>query len=396
MRPLDNPELWNVEMLLCPDRSIRHKDVPRKEARRLLSGALKADDPVAWVLNETAEWDLFSLPPKKNADEDEKDEDTDERFGHGDHWDAVEPDFPPNIGRIIEQILTQGRVIAAYPPFDPDPGYSRLLHYELQLGEMTYTLVEGMHADEDSAGQEVLTMYPAFPQGSVWPCRFDGIDDAYGPYERVVEVMTASGHWLECFCPRFGLRKKPPETGSVYDMTVSALLLRVEPYDSRPFCVTEGPMVDELREELIAEGNLKEANDPNLFVEIDPSEMRYLIPSTCDHADLVGKVLEMEAIKTAKGLRGWRMLVECLPENPFGRDLTVYVFDIALKDGYAPRKGCLIQAKVWLQASIDRKKPKRESSRWQIEWSKSPAWDPEPTPCEPTPSCHEKNPDDLS
>jgi hypothetical protein len=85
-----------------------------------------------------------------------------------------------------------------------------------------------------------------------------------------------------------------------------------------------------------------------------------------DHHQIIGRVMSVTAIKPLPQFQGWRLEIECMPdEAASGWRLPVFVFPPALGSDAPPRKGDLVTGTVWLQGSWISGESTRDMEIWR-------------------------------
>ncbi len=211
----------------------------------------------------------------------------------------------------------------------------------------------------------LISAFPILTKTEEWIVRVDRAHDCYGAFESVIEGRTASGHSLQWFAPQFGFEGKVWHPGGLVRVAFAALALKLEPYDAKPIVIDRGPLVDEERKRLRAEGKIDEARRKGITVEVITSELRTFYSQVHDHHEFVGRIERVRPIRPRPEFRGWLLDVEVLPDRPAtGSRMPLYVFPAALGD-YRPRRGDLVHGTAWLQGRWVRRADKADRAAWR-------------------------------
>lgn len=273
-----------------------------------------------------------------------------EPLGHGDHWRALitleSEDFPD----FITAPLKHGHAFGRYPAPWPESPCAELIQYELQQASLRLTAIVGIFPETKTL--ECLSSFPVLTKTSEWIVQVDQPLDDYGAVEGVVEGSAASGHPLCWFAPRFGFETEYWKNPGLARVAFAALALKIEIYPAEPLIIREGPRVEELREELRQAGKHAEAEDPNLEVVYEMTQLRTFYASQNDHHEFVGKILRIRPIKPRPEFPGWLADLECLNDQvETGYVMPLYIFSPALEKGYIPKRGDLVTGFAWLQGT---------------------------------------------
>lgn len=294
-------------------------------------------------MSETCAYD-----PRMNPDTDSKE--AAKSLGHGSHWEALGLEGEP-LMQFLQGVVPHAGVVGEFPAPWPGEPCREIVQLELPQGSLAFAAIVGRNNPQQHF--EVLSAFPILAHTTEWTVQVDGTSDCYGTVEGTVHGETATDHPLEWFAPRFGIEAAQwREPGRARVKLFAALALAIAPFDAEPIVVTEGPRIDELREELRAEGRHDEADRRDLSVTYETSMMRTIFSSFHDHHEFVGRVCGVRAIRPRPEIHGWRIDLECLPDDTSERRLPLYVFAAALKNGYMPKRGDLVQGLAWLQGSL--------------------------------------------
>jgi hypothetical protein len=231
------------------------------------------------------------------------------------------------------------------------------------LGLLNVTSILGRNSPEEI--WKLLSAFPTMKCHEKWVVRLDGVNDSYGAVEGCVQATASAGHPLEWFDPCFGLSVKAWRLKGFARVKLSALALKLAPYEAEPIIITEGPRIEELRRELRTEGKIAESKRKVLKLTVETRTLRTLYSNFHDHHAFVGKVLGKRSIKPLPEFSGYILDVEVMPDRlSTGWKLPVYVFAPALGN-YQPKRDDLIQGTVWLQGSWRRAAKPSEKTAWR-------------------------------
>lgn len=270
-----------------------------------------------------------------------------EPLGHGDHWQAlglVDDEIPA----FLEVLLREADVTARCSTPWPDAAYSELVVLQYPQESLSFTTLCGISSEQKSL--VFLTAFPVPTKTTEWLVEIEEILPSYGPYEGLVTGRAVTGHHIQWFAPAFHHDKDQWKPGALARVNFSAIALSIEPYPADPIILTEGPFVEQSREELRAEGKQEEADDPNFSITVHTDALRTFYSTTHDHHQFVGKILSATRICPRPEFTGWRLEIECLPDSPStDSTLTLYAFSASLQNGYTPHKNDLVLGSAWLQ-----------------------------------------------
>lgn len=283
-------------------------------------------------------------------------------LGHGDHWEAVGFEFVERMQEIFDNALLVGE----FPPPWPSGPCEVVAHMEWKLEGLGFAVL--FARNEAARSYDLLSGFPYSTAIKEWVVNVVEPLDAYGAIEGVVSGEAAAGHSLEWFAPRFGFDSVKWRKPGLARVGLAGLALSVRRFAAESFEIKEGPLIEMRREELRAEGKLEEAERADLSVTVHTDGMRTLYSSTHDHCAFIGKVLGMEDVEPLSGMRGWRMALECMPdESESGSVLPLLVFPPALEDGYEPKKDDLVQGVLWLQGVWMGTPTKKQVKQWKAD-----------------------------
>lgn len=277
-----------------------------------------------------------------------------EPLGHGDHWQAMGLEGEP-----LVEYLHQLAKEAAEPKFFSTPwpdaqrtgdDFSKVAIMSRPRGYLSFLVLFGINEREKSLS--LLSAFPAFARTMEWIVRVESVSSVYGPYEGLVCANAAAGHGLKFFAPYFGLETDHWRKAGLARVALSGLALTLEKFDAEPVRITEGPLVEDAKLELRAEGRDDEADDPDFHITVEMDRMRTLYSLNHDHHQIIGRVVAVATARPSPRFQGWRLEIECMPdEAASGCRLPVFVFPPALGAASPPRKGDHVTGTVWLQGS---------------------------------------------
>lgn len=361
-----------MELLNTQTKTLKWKVLSFEETENLVKEVMSHGKPVQHFRKLAKAWkeeDLNDAEPTEDEEEDVVDV---EHLGHGDHWGAMGLTAAKEIMDFIEEIF-RGKdklIDEAYVPFEEDvyDDIARVVPRIARNASIRWVQLLGATAEDiETKKYRILSVFPTFTLSTKWLMKLTGENDAYGPYERLLEVATVSGHQLECFGQNYGRLPYRLVEGRIFVFEVNALALSMGLCPTEPIVIKDGPNFEFEKQRLMEEGDEEALNDPDFALTYDMKELRCINVSRTDHADLVGKIMQVTPIQPGPRFKGWRLRVECLPETGFERDLIVYAFPPCLDDGYRPRKNDMISATVWLQAKVDRAATSEETKAWRDE-----------------------------
>jgi hypothetical protein len=283
--------------------------------------------------------------------------------GHGDHWQALGLEGDALI-EYLEQLMKE----ADGPVFFPAPWagaeYGKVIQMRAQCGSLCFVVLSGI--DEERKILNLLSAFPTLTKTEEWVVDLEEVSASYGHYEGVVCAKAAAGHWLKFFAPFFGIEADHWRKKGLARVALAGLALKLEKFAAEPIKITAGPLVEEAKRELRAEGKIAEADDPDFHVTVEMDRMRTLYSLNHDHHQIIGRVMSATAIKPLPQFQGWRLEIECMPdEAASGCRLQVFVFPPALGSDAPPRKGDLVTGTVWLQGSWITGEPERDMEIWR-------------------------------
>jgi hypothetical protein len=283
-----------------------------------------------------------------------------ERLGHGDHWAAV---GIKDIASFIESGLPQSSVVGEFAPPWPKSPCKELVITERLYGLLNVNFVLGRNSPKGS--WRVLSAYPNMKCYEEWVIRVDGVNNAYGAVEGCVEATASAEHSFNWFAPYFGIEARGWRLAEFLRVHLSALALKLAPYAAEPIIVTEGPLIEERRKELRAEGKIAQSKRKDLKLTVSTDQLRTLYSSFHDHHAFVGKVVGKRIIKPIPEFQGYILDVEVMPDPLVtGWKIPMYVFPNVLGD-YEPKRGDLIQGTAWLQGGWVRVAKPTEETAWR-------------------------------
>ncbi len=268
-------------------------------------------------------------------------------LGHGDHWQALGLETHDVID-YVQFLLDFTTNDHEFPAPWPNHKHKTLIQCEATQSDLIVQILLGK--DDTDETLNLLSAYPSFKDRSNWLVNLTNCSDEYGSYEGLVAAQVPMGHPLKFFAIDFGSQRQEWSKLGVAKVAMTALALSIEPYAAEPMIIREGPRIEELQAELRAEGKHAEADDPDLHLTITMDQLRTIFPSHADHHHVFGRVISSKVIKAGSLPSGWRLMVECLPDDKEKNYvLPVYVFKNALGKFPPFKKGDLIEATVWLQ-----------------------------------------------
>lgn len=274
-------------------------------------------------------------------------------LGHGDHWKALLPGWGDRLAEFIPWLTEAPDSVSKFSAPWPAPGYAGILRLTRDTGpHVELTALIGLLPNNKSL--RFLSCYPTLRETRVWPLLVGRLSDSYGPFEGVVEFTLANGASLRAFDPRFGENRNHWRAGATQPVALAALALRVSPYDAAPIRITEGPLIEEERQRLHAEGRPDEAAALD-HLTIYTDQLRTLYSGeNHDHSAFVGRVDQVREIPARDPLpAGWLLDVELMPDEgqpPPERTMPVYAYPSAL-GAYRPQADDLIEGTLWVQAA---------------------------------------------
>jgi hypothetical protein len=370
----ENNEKIYMELLDTKSKTFKWKVLSFKEAESLVKEVLGHGKPSQHFRKLAKAWkeeDLNGVEPDDVNEEDEL-----APLGHGDHWEAMGLKDGKEILVFIDETFRDKdeRIHEKYIPFEYEDEVDVLWVVPRLADNASIRWVQLLGATTDYTETQkyrFLSAFPSFTRSTKWLMKFSEENDAYGPFERVLEVDTVSGHHLECFGRDYGGFPFRLVEDRIFVFEVNALALSMELFPAEPIVIKDGPNFENEKKRRIDEGDEDVANDPDFALTFTAEEFRCINISSHDHVTLTGKIMEATPIKPQPRFKGWRLRIECLPETGFERDLIVYAFPPCLDKGYRPRKNDLITATVWLQAKVDRAATYVEIREWEkvnAEW----------------------------
>lgn len=286
-----------------------------------------------------------------------------EPLGHGDHWQAMGLEGEPLV-EYLQQLAKQVDAPRIFSAPWPDAGYDKVVLMHRPLGYLSLLVLCGLNDHENSLS--LLSAFPVFTRTMEWIVRVGNVSSAYGAYEGVVCAHAAAGHGLAFFAPYFGLEAEHWRRSSLARVALVGLALRLEKFDAETIRVTEGPLVENAKSELRAEGRGEEADDPDFHVTVEMDRMRTLYSLNHDHHQIIGRVMSVATARPSPRFQGWRLEIECMPDKAAsGCRLPVFVFPPALGPETPPRKGDLVTGTVWLQGSWISGETERDLEIWK-------------------------------
>lgn len=286
------------------------------------------------------------------------------RLGHGDHWAAVGLDFVERAREIFPNV----RPLGEFAPPWPDAPWEEIVHTEWKLDGLGFTLL--LLQNDREKKYECLSGFPYCTAVEEWVVNVAEPLDLYGPIEGVVQGEAASGHSLVWFAPRFGFDVVEWRKPGLARVGFAGIALSVRRFAAEEIVIKEGPLVEMRREELRAEGKLDEAERADLSVTVQTDGMRTLYSTTEDHCAFIGKVLGVEDVEPLPGMRGWRLALECMPDDlKSGTVLPVVVFPPALGAEFVPKDGDLVEGVLWLQGVWMGTPTKKQVKQWKADRS---------------------------
>lgn len=270
-------------------------------------------------------------------------------LGHGDHWQALGLEGEALI-EYLEQLTKEADGPVFFPAPWPDAEYDKVIQMRAQRASLCFVVLSGI--DEERKLLNFLSAFPALTKTEEWVVNVEEVSAAYGHYEGVVCAKAAAGHGLKFFAPYFGTEADLWRRKGLARVALAGLALKLEKFAAEPIKITEGPLVEEAKRALRAEGKIAEADDPDFHVTVEMDRMRTIYSLNHDHHQIIGRVMSATAIKPLPQFQGWRLEIECMPdEAASGCRLPVFVFPPALSSETPPRKGDLVTGVVWLQGA---------------------------------------------
>ncbi|MCH7228078.1 hypothetical protein [Haloferula sp. A504] len=294
-------------------------------------------------------------PWRSHPPEDSSADPVEGTLGHGHHWRALGVTDERQLDGLIDKFLLLASGIGDPAPAPWSGGeYARVEACEFPQASIRFRFLCGVASYDEP--YDLVSAYPVLVRSSEWIVRIEQTTDSYGPYEGTVVAETASGHDLEFFATDFAERADSWKRTGLARVALVGLGLSMETYFSDPWIIREGPMVELRKQELRDEGRHAEADDPDFHLTVTSDRLRTLFSDHHDHHMLIGKVRRVTGIRPRPEFQGWRLEVECLPDElPSGHCLVVYLFRAAWTEGAPPRKGQMIQGTIWLQGTwLDR------------------------------------------
>lgn len=286
-----------------------------------------------------------------------------EPLGHGDHWQALGMEGEPLI-EYVHQLTEEVGEPRLFPAPWPGGEFSKIVLMSAPRASLCFVVLSGVNEQEGTLS--LLSAFPELTRTEEWIVDVDGASADYGPYEGVVNATAAAGHGLCFFVPYFGLEAEHWKRQGLTRVALAGLALKLETFDAEPLRITEGPRVEEAKSELRAQGRDAEADDPDFHVTFYMDSLRSLYSLNQDHHQIFGRVLSVTPVKPLPQFRGWRLEVECMPDEAAnGCRLPVYVFPPAIGSEAPPRKGDLVTGTVWLQGTWVAAASRKDEEIWK-------------------------------
>jgi hypothetical protein len=285
-------------------------------------------------------------------------------LSHGSHWQALGLEGDDLLRFVMGLVQKHHFQQPRHKTPWPGGAYPELARMDVPFASVGFVALAGVA--QTAEPMTMLSAYPAFARASEWVVNVEEATDSYGPYEGTVIGTVACGHCIEWFATDFELRAEQWRGTGLVRVALVGLALDLVNFAAEPWSIREGPMIEEKKKERRAQGRHAEADDPDLQVTLQTTSLRTLFSADCDHHELVGRVLSVTPIKPLPAFRGWRLEVECLPDQmPSGHRLIVYVFPPAWKEAKPPRKGQLVHGTIWLQGSWIGGAPEENDALWK-------------------------------
>ncbi len=295
--------------------------------------------------------------------DDESEEQSEKPLGHGDHWEALGLEGEAMI-EYLEELTKEADCPVFFPAPWPGAEYGKVVQMSAPRSSLCFVVLSGV--DEQRKQLALLSAFPTLTKTEEWMLKVNKVSAAYGHYEGVVCATAPSGHTLRFFAPYFGSEAGNWRKMGLARVALAGLALKLEIFPAEPMKISDGPLVEDAKSELRAEGKNEEADDPNFHITVEIDRMRTLYSLNHDHHQIIGRVMAVTAIKPLPRFHGWRLEIECMPDDAAsGCRLPVYVFPPALGNEPPPRKGDLVTGVVWLQGSMISGDAEKDAAIWK-------------------------------
>lgn len=271
-------------------------------------------------------------------------------LGHGGHWAAMGLEGDALMDFAVQTVRNTSFCDKLWESPWPNADYPMLSRMEAAYASLRVVALAG--AGKGSKSLTMLSAFPTFTRTSEWVVEIGDTTDSYGPYEGTVTASAACGHNIEFFATDFEIQASNWRKPGLARVALAGLALDLVPFAAEPWIIREGPLVEERKKELREADRHAEAEAPDFHVSLPTDSLRTFYSMDDDEHMLIGKIVSVTSVKPLPQFRGWRLEIECLPDDiPSGHRLVVFVFPPAWKEAKPPRKGQMVEGTIWLQGS---------------------------------------------
>jgi len=274
--------------------------------------------------------------------------------GHGNHWEAIESNYPEFIAEMLPKICQEGKVAGknAFTHTLDDVPNKVGVAFGLQYAETPVNFLALIVAEIDEGSNLLWSGYPVCAEGNGCRLVIDEVRSWDNGIEGTIKAYVPDGGLVYFFDPYFFLNKDRYVVGEEVTVKLGALAYMVQKAEQLEIEITEGPMLEIERQRLLEDDpNADVTSITSVPISMDGAAIYFPRGEDQDDAEIRFKVSETARFTCAD--RPF-MRLSGIIMRPDSGDVSINIYaSEQVLGGYVPQVGDNVEAVVWMQGYLE-------------------------------------------
>ncbi len=273
---------------------------------------------------------------------------------HGNHWEAIESNYPKFIAEMLPKICREGKLIGknAFSHTMEDVPNKVGVAIGLQYAETPVNFLAIIVAEIEKGSNQLWSGYPVCAEGVSCRLVIDEISTWDNGIEGTIKAYVPDGGLVSFFDPYFFLNKDRYVAGEEVTVKLGALAYMVQKSEQMEIEINKGPMLEIHRQRLLEDDpNADVTSITSVPISMDGAAIYFPRDEEQDEAEIRFKVSETACFTCAD--RPFMRLSGIIMRPDSGDvSINVYVSEQVL-GGYVPQVGDNVESVVWMQGYLE-------------------------------------------